>query len=237
MIDMPASHRGKLFLMMALEFFIWGAWLPLIFFYLPALGFSPAEQSWILGAFPLAAIVGLFFSNQFADRISRPKNASPSAISSAAWPCSDWPAREVSGRFSVLMLAALPLLRADAFHHQFHRLRQYEGGAEGVRFGAHGRNHRGLDSWRRGPSRSFFVDWGKVHAVPTRAASPNWLGMWCSASGSAGRRSQNSHRLDLRRGRRGVACPGRIQLPASAHATQKGGPGRGPGVSAWLEAG
>jgi len=54
--------------MMVLEFFIWGAWLPLIFGYLPSLGFSPGETSWILNAFPIAAIVGMFFSNQFADR-------------------------------------------------------------------------------------------------------------------------------------------------------------------------
>ena len=65
---MNKAIRFKLFLMMVLEFFIWGAWLPLIFSYLPSLGFSPAEQSWILNAFPLAAIVGMFFSNQFADR-------------------------------------------------------------------------------------------------------------------------------------------------------------------------
>jgi nucleoside transporter len=60
--------RLKLFLMMVLEFFIWGAWLPLIFGYLPSLGFAPWQQSMILNAFPLAAIVGMFFSNQFADR-------------------------------------------------------------------------------------------------------------------------------------------------------------------------
>lgn len=65
---MNNSPRFKLFVMMVLEFFIWGAWLPLIFGYLPSLGFSPAEQSWILNAFPIAAIVGMFFSNQFADR-------------------------------------------------------------------------------------------------------------------------------------------------------------------------
>jgi len=65
---MNTTHRFKLFVMMALEFFIWGAWLPLIFGYLPSLGFSPAEQSWILNAFPIAAVVGMFFSNQFADR-------------------------------------------------------------------------------------------------------------------------------------------------------------------------
>jgi nucleoside transporter len=62
------SNRPKLFIMMLLEFFIWGAWLPLIFGYLPSLGFSPSEQAWILNAFPIAAIVGMFFSNQFADR-------------------------------------------------------------------------------------------------------------------------------------------------------------------------
>ncbi len=65
---MNSSIRFKLFLMMVLEFFIWGAWLPLIFSYLPALGFTTTQQSLILNAFPVAAIVGMFFSNQFADR-------------------------------------------------------------------------------------------------------------------------------------------------------------------------
>ncbi|MDB6023907.1 MAG: nucleoside:H symporter [Verrucomicrobiales bacterium] len=65
---MNKAIRFKLFLMMVLEFFIWGAWLPLIFGYLPSLGFTPGQQSWILNAFPIAAIVGMFFSNQFADR-------------------------------------------------------------------------------------------------------------------------------------------------------------------------
>jgi MFS family permease len=64
---MNAVHF-KLFLMMVLEFFIWGAWLPFIFSYLPGLGFTPGQQAWILNAFPVAAIIGMFFSNQFADR-------------------------------------------------------------------------------------------------------------------------------------------------------------------------
>jgi MFS family permease len=63
-----SSHRFKLFFMMVLEIAIWGAWLPLIFGYLPSLGFTPREQSFILNAFPVAAIVGMFFSNQFADQ-------------------------------------------------------------------------------------------------------------------------------------------------------------------------
>ena len=87
---MNKGIRLKLFLMMVLQFFIWGAWLPLIFGYLPSLGFSAtnpppqlafiannlpswlaaffSEQAMILNAFPIAAIVGMFFSNQFADR-------------------------------------------------------------------------------------------------------------------------------------------------------------------------
>ena len=65
---MNSGIRFKLFLMMVLEFFIWGAWLPLIFGYLPSLGFTPSQQSWILNAFPIASIVGMFFSNEWADR-------------------------------------------------------------------------------------------------------------------------------------------------------------------------
>src|SRR6185295_7165790 len=70
---MNQSHRFKLFIMMSLEFFIWGAWLPLIFGYLPSLGFSPGEQSLILAAFPVASIIGMFFSNQWADRKFAPE--------------------------------------------------------------------------------------------------------------------------------------------------------------------
>jgi MFS family permease len=64
---------ARLFAMMALQFFIWGAWLPLIFGYLPSLGFSPLQQSLILSAFPVASIVGMFFSNQWADRSGSPE--------------------------------------------------------------------------------------------------------------------------------------------------------------------
>jgi len=84
---MNNAIRWKLFLMMVLELFIWGAWLPLIFGYLPSLGLSASvpphpldsiipeklwflfsQQSLILNAFPIAAVIGMFFSNQYADR-------------------------------------------------------------------------------------------------------------------------------------------------------------------------
>ncbi|MBL8798362.1 MAG: MFS transporter, partial [Planctomycetia bacterium] len=60
--------RFKLSVMMFLEFFIWGAWLPKIFGYLAFLNFTPAEQGWILNAFALASLAAMFFSTQFADR-------------------------------------------------------------------------------------------------------------------------------------------------------------------------
>ncbi len=67
------TTRTRLFIMMVLEFFIWGAWLPLIFGYLPSLGFSAGEQSLILNAFPVASLIGMFFSNQWADRSPAPE--------------------------------------------------------------------------------------------------------------------------------------------------------------------
>lgn len=65
---MNKAVRFRLFVMMVLEFMIWGAWLPLIFSYLPGLKFGPWQIAAILNAFPAAAIVAMFFSNQFADR-------------------------------------------------------------------------------------------------------------------------------------------------------------------------
>jgi MFS family permease len=73
MSSSTSSPKFRLFVMMVLEFFIWGAWLPLIFGYLPSLGFSPGQQALILNAFPVASIVGMFFSNQWADRKFAPE--------------------------------------------------------------------------------------------------------------------------------------------------------------------
>lgn len=62
--------RMKLFIMMVLELFIWGAWLPLVWSYIGADGlkFTGTQQAQIGSAFAIASVVGIFFSNQFADR-------------------------------------------------------------------------------------------------------------------------------------------------------------------------
>ena len=62
------STRAKLSVMMFLEFFIWGAWLPPSFGYFEALGFGPWERYALNIAFPVSAIIAMFFSNQFVDR-------------------------------------------------------------------------------------------------------------------------------------------------------------------------
>ena len=58
----------RLFVMMVLQLAIWGAWAPKIFPYMGMLGFAPWQQSLVGSAWGVAALVGIFFSNQFADR-------------------------------------------------------------------------------------------------------------------------------------------------------------------------
>src|SRR5688572_14363320 len=62
--------RWKLSVMMFLEFFIWGAWLPpsFGFFGKGGLGFTTTETALLNCAFPVAAIIAMFAANQFVDR-------------------------------------------------------------------------------------------------------------------------------------------------------------------------
>jgi nucleoside transporter len=101
----PPGLRLRLSAMMFLEFFIWGAWLPLIFGYLDSLKFEAWEQSWILNAFALASFTAMFFSTQFADRnfaaekfLAFSQLIGGVAILGLAWTTEFWP-------FFLLMLA------------------------------------------------------------------------------------------------------------------------------------
>ncbi len=139
--------RSRLFLMMVMEFFIWGAWLPLIFGYLPSLGFTPIQQAWILNAFPIAAIVGMFFSNQFADR-----HFAAEKFLGFSHLVGGMAHRRAGIHPRVLALLhpdarALPVLCPDDLDLQLDRLRPHEGSAEGVRHRPHGRHDR-LDPGR-----------------------------------------------------------------------------------------
>src|SRR3954467_2790174 len=162
---MNKTIRLKLILMMVLEFFIWGAWFPLIFGYLPSLGFSAAEQSWILNAFPIAAIVGMFFSNQFADRnFAAEKFLSAShliggvAMLSLAFTKSFWPFFGLMLVHCLLYVPTISITNSIAFANI--KDPQKEFGF--VRLG--GTLGWVLAAW---PFTFILVDWDKVHAANT----------------------------------------------------------------------
>jgi MFS family permease len=64
------SIRFKLCVMMFLQFFIWGAWLPpsFSFFGEGALGFTSMQQNLLNICFPVAAVIAMFGANQLVDR-------------------------------------------------------------------------------------------------------------------------------------------------------------------------
>src|SRR5437899_1180156 len=187
---MNTSIRLKLFIMMVLEFFIWGAWLPLIFGYLPSLGFSPAEQSWILNAFPIAAIVGMFFSNQYADRhfaaekfLAFSHLVGGLAMLGLAVTKTFWPFFGLMLLHCLLYVPTISITNSIAFAHM--RDPQKEFGV--VRMG--GTIGWILAAW---PFTFILVDWDKV-----RAANPqgwiDWIGT-ALGSGLTGQALQNATR-------------------------------------------
>src|SRR5258708_1806287 len=182
--------RFRLFVMMVLEFFIWGAWLPLIFGYLPSLGFTPAEQSWILNAFPIAAIVGMFFSNQFADRnFSAEKFMAFShfvgglAMLSLAFTRSFWPFFLLMLVHCLLYVPTISITNSIAFANM--KDAQKEFGI--VRMG--GTIGWILAAW---PFTFILVDWDKVHAANAHGIT-GWLGTVLS-SGLTGEALQHGTR-------------------------------------------
>ncbi|HKI72881.1 MAG TPA: MFS transporter [Verrucomicrobiae bacterium] len=189
---MNKAIRFKLFLMMVLEFFIWGAWFPLIFGYLPSLGFSASEppqilaplipkavsfffseQSLILNAFPAAAIVGMFFSNQFADRnfaaekfLAASHLIGGASMLSLVWVQAFWPFFFLMLVHCLLYVPTISITNSIAFTQM--KDAQKEFGI--VRMG--GTIGWILAAW---PFTFILVDWDKV-----RASNPqgliNWLG-------------------------------------------------------------
>jgi len=165
--------RTRLSAMMFLEFFIWGAWLPLIFAYLPSLEFTPGQISWILNAFPIGSLAAMFFSTQFADRnFAAEKFVSVShligglAMLGLAWTTSFWP-------FFLLMLVhclfyvpTISITNSIAFTHlkdaqeEFGRVRLW-----------------GTIGWIAAswPFVFILVDWAQVPALG-EAGFTQWLG-------------------------------------------------------------
>ena len=157
------NTRARLSVMMFLEFFIWGAWLPLIFGYLPSLGFTPGQQSWVLNAFPIAAIVGMFFSNEFADRnfaaervLAFSHLVGGLAMLSLAWTRTFWPFFGLMLVHCLLYVPTLSITNSIAFaslkdaQRDFGRVRLW-----------------GTIGWIAAawPFTFILVDWDKVHTA------------------------------------------------------------------------
>jgi len=184
---MNSGIRIKLFLMMMLQFAIWGAWLPLIFGYLPSLGFTPSQQSWILNAFPIAAIVGMFFSNQFADRkFAAEKFLAFShiigglAIMGCGFTKNFWVFFILMSVHCLLYVPTISITNSIAFASM--KDAQKEFGI--VRMG--GTVGWILAAW---PFTFILVDWAKVNATPT-TGFVDWLGT-VLASGLTGQALQD----------------------------------------------
>lgn len=186
----PATK--KLFVMMVLEFFIWGAWLPLIFGYLPSLGFSAdqppkelagwipeflstlcSEQGLILNAFPIAAIVGMFFSNQFADRnfasekfLAFSHLVGGMAILACGFVTTFWPFFILMMVHCLLYVPTISITNGIAFANMKDATREF--GI--VRMG--GTIGWILAAW---PFTFILVDWAKVDAANTQGIV-DWLG-------------------------------------------------------------
>jgi nucleoside transporter len=165
--------RSRLSAMMFLEIFIWGAWLPLIFGYLPSLGFTTAQQGWILNAFAIGSFAAMFFSTQFADRnfaaekfLAFSHLVGGVAILALAWTQSFWP-------FFLLMLVhclfyvpTISITNSIAFTHlkdaqeEFGRVRLW-----------------GTIGWIAAswPFVFVLVDWDKVPAL-SEVGFVEWLG-------------------------------------------------------------
>jgi nucleoside transporter len=170
---MNPTIRLKLILMMVLEFFIWGAWYPLIFGYLPSVGFTPAEQTWILNTFPAAAIIGMFFSNQFADRnfaaerfLSVSHLIAGAAMIALFWTHAFWPFFFFMLVHCLLYVPTISITNSIAFAQM--KDAQKEFGI--VRMG-------GTIGWIMAawPMTFILVDWDHVRATQT-SGFVDWLG-------------------------------------------------------------
>jgi nucleoside transporter len=112
----------RLFLMMVLQLAVWGAWAPKLFPYMGMLGFAPWQQSLVGSAWGIAAVAGIFFSNQFADRNFAAERFMAAshligglALAACAFLTSFWPFFAAYLVFSLLYVPTLSVSNSIAF--------------------------------------------------------------------------------------------------------------------------
>src|SRR5262245_7227099 len=119
-----SSPRFKLFLMMVLEIFVWGAWQPKIFSYMSLLDFEPWQQSLVGSTFGIASLLGIFFSNQFADRnfsserfLAFSHALGGLALVGAAFQTEFWPFFALFLLYGILYVPTISVTNSLAFAH------------------------------------------------------------------------------------------------------------------------
>ena len=112
----------RLFLMMVLQLAVWGAWAPKLFPYMGLLGFAPWQQSLVGSCWGVAALAGMFFSNQFADRnfaaerfMAVSHALSGLALIGVAFSSSFWPFFACYMIYSLLYVPTLSVSNSIAF--------------------------------------------------------------------------------------------------------------------------
>ena len=224
---MNKAIRFKLFVMMVLEFFIWGAWLPLIFGYLPSLGFTPARA--VAGSstpFRSPRSSACSSATSSPTGISRRRSfwrsatdRRPGDARSLAFTRSFWPFFALMLVHCLLYVPTISITNSIAFANMKDR-------AEGVRHRAHGRHDR-LDS--RGLAVHVHPrGLGEGAAPPIRRGSSNWLGTvlgsGLTGAGAEGRR--RSGRSSWPASRRSLLAAFSLTLPHTPPKPVEGGRGR-----------
>jgi nucleoside transporter len=118
------TAKARLFLMMVLQLAVWGAWAPKLFPYMGMLGFAPWQQSLVGSSWGVAALLGIFFSNQFADRnfaaerfLAVSHLLGGVALLGCAFTTAFWPFFACYLVFSLLYVPTLSVTNAIAFAH------------------------------------------------------------------------------------------------------------------------
>lgn len=116
------SAQARLFVMMVLQLAVWGAWAPKLFPYMGMLGFAPWQQSLVGSSWGVAALAGIFFSNQFADRNFAAERFMAAshligglALAGCAFMTSFWPFFACYLLFSLLYVPTLSVSNSIAF--------------------------------------------------------------------------------------------------------------------------
>lgn len=124
--------QARLFLMMVLQLAVWGAWAPKLFPYMTMLGFAPWQQSLVGSCWGVAAVAGIFFSNQFADRnfaaerfLAGSHALSGLALLGVAFSGSFWPFFGCYLIYSLLYVPTLSVSNSIAFANLADPARQF----------------------------------------------------------------------------------------------------------------